>query len=542
MSEATNHLVAAVKAAGRKPLSLSAGALLTGALALSIIFHDGTSRAASVQSPIDDQSVAALTALDRAMEQVAARVEPAVVNVQVTSKGNSEEMSQLQQQGGEDQLPPGFAQFFGPNGPFGGFDGQQGQGNGRRQFRMQPQQPQLERGVGSGVIISPDGYIVTNNHVVDGAVSVKVTLNDRRVMDARVIGTDKLTDLAIIKVDGHNLPSLNWGDSAALRPGQTVLAFGSPFGVFQDSVTRGIVSAVNRQNPYSDDARKPGGYIQTDAAINPGNSGGALVNSHGELIGINTFIISETGSFAGAGFAIPSQMAKSVADQLIAHGKIDHGYLGVGIESVTPANASFFSLKDAAGAIVSNVTPDSPAAHAGLQHGDVITELNGHKVDDSGSLQIAVSQIAPGTTIQLGVVRNGTPMQISVKVGEYHKPGTQLADNSNGGGGNGQANTGKLGLAVDDLDQDARQQLQLSADVKGAAIANVRPGSPADDAGLQPGDVVLEVNRKPIASAEQFVSAIHATPAGKDILLLVRSKGNDSYRVVHPSESAQPGM
>jgi serine protease Do len=539
MSQITNHLVEAVKGAGKKRLSLSAGVLLTGALAVSLIFHDGPVSAASVQSPIDDNSIAALTALDHAMEQVTARVEPAVVNVQVTSRGNAEEISQ---QGGQQQLPPGFAQFFGPDGPFGGLgdgngQGQQGQGQFRR-FQRQQQQP-LERGIGSGVIISPDGYIVTNNHVVDGAINVKVTLNDRRVMDAKVIGTDKLTDLAIIKIDGHDLPCLNWGDSGALHPGQTVLAFGSPFGYFKDSVTRGIVSAVNRQNPYSDDARKPGGYIQTDAAINPGNSGGALVNSHGELVGINTFIISETGSFAGAGFAIPSKMAKTVADQLIAHGKVEHGYLGVSIESVTPANVSFFNLKDASGAIVSQVTPDSPAAHAGLQHGDVITELNGHKVEDSGSLQIAVSEEAPGQTIQLGIIRNGTPMQISVKVGEYHKPGTEVADN--GGGASGQANSGKLGLAVDDLDQDARQQLQLPADVKGAAIANVRPGSPADDAGLQPGDVVVEVNRKPVTSAEQFVTAVHATPAGKDILLLVWSKGNDSYRVVHP-DSSQSGM
>ena len=421
---------------------------------------------------------------------------------------------------------------------------QQGQGNGQRRFRQQQQQPQqLEHGIGSGVIISPDGYIVTNNHVVDGAVSLKVTLNDRRVLDARVIGTDPLTDLAVIKVDATNLPSLNWGDSASLHPGQTVLAFGSPFGYFQDSVTRGIVSAVNRQNPYSDDARKPGGYIQTDAAINPGNSGGALVNAHGELIGINTFIISETGSFAGAGFAIPSQMAKTVADQLIAHGKVEHGYLGVGIENVTPANAGFFNLKDASGAIVSNVTPDSPAAQAGLQHGDVITELNGRKVIDSGALQIAVSEVAPGQTIQLGIVRNGTPMHISVKVGEYHKPGTELAENS--GGASTQANTGKLGLALEniaDLDQDARQQLQLPANVKGAAVSNVRPGSPADDAGLQPGDVILEVNRKPVTTAEQAVTAVHASPAGHDILLLVRSKGSDTYRVLHPTDSTQSGM
>ena len=201
------------------------------------------------------------------------------LNVQVTSKGSEEETAQ---EGQEQQLPPGFAQFFGPNGPFGGAFGQPQQGQGRR---FQQEQRPLEHGVGSGIIISPDGYIVTNNHVVDGAVSVKVTLNDRRVMDAKVIGTDKLTDLAVIKIDGHDLPFLAWGDSSTLRPGQTVLAFGSPFGYFQDSVTRGIVSAVNRQNPYSDDARKPGGYIQTDAAINPGNSGGALVNAHGELVG-----------------------------------------------------------------------------------------------------------------------------------------------------------------------------------------------------------------------------------------------------------------
>jgi serine protease Do len=318
-----------------------------------------------------------------------------------------------------------------------------------------------------------------------------------------------------------------------------VLAFGSPFGYFQDSVTRGIVSAVNRQNPYSDDARKPGGYIQTDAAINPGNSGGALVNAHGELVGINTFIISNSGSFAGAGFAIPSQIAKVTADQLIAHGAVHHGYLGISMNDVTPANASFFNLKDASGAIVAQVTPDSPAAHAGLKSGDVIHELNGKKIADGSALQVAVSQDQPGTTIQLGIIRNGNPMQVGVKVGEYHKSGTEVAEND---GGAKQGNTGKLGLAVDDLDQDARQQLQIPADVKGAAIAQVRPGSPAEDAGLQPGDVVLEVNRKPVASAEQFANVVKATPAGKDILLLVWSKGNDSYRVVHPSSGSQNGM
>jgi serine protease Do len=256
-------------------------------------------------------------------------------------------------------------------------------------------------------------------------------------------------------------------------------------------------------------------------------------------VGINTFIISDSGSFAGAGFAIPSQIAKATAEELIAHGKVEHGYLGISIENVTPANAQFFNLKEATGALVSQVTPDSPAARAGLKSGDVIDQLDGQKVVDSSSLQIAVSQRQPGQKIQLGVIRNGQPMSLSATVGEYHQPGTQVAENEQG---NGSANTGKLGLAVDDLNADARQQLNVPADVHGAAIANVRPGSPAEDAGLQPGDVVLEVNRKPVASAEQFATAVHATPAGKDILLLVWSKGNSSFRVVHPTDGNQNGM
>ena len=538
MLTATNQLVEGVKKMARKPLSVGAGVVLTTALAVSILFHESTGRAADPVTPLNDNSVAALTALDRAVEAVAAHVQPAVVNVQVTSRGSSEDQASVQGNGGEEQLPPGFAQFFGPNGPFGGF-GQPGQGQQGQGRRFQQQQQPLEHGVGSGILVSPDGYIVTNDHVVDGAMNLKVTLDDHRVMDAKVIGVDKLTDLAVIKIDGHNLPYLEWGDSSTLKPGESVLAFGSPFGYFQDSVTRGIVSAVNRQNPYSDDARKPGGYIQTDAAINPGNSGGALVNAHGELVGINTFIISNSGSFAGAGFAIPSQIAKSVADQLIAYGKVDHGYLGISMNDVTPANAGFFNLKDASGAIVAQVTPDSPASRAGIKNGDVIDALNGHKIADGSALQVEVSQEHPGQTIQLGILRNGQPMTVSVTVGEYHKPGTEVASNESGPGG---GNSGKLGLAVDDLSQDVRQQLNLPADVHGAAVANVRPGSPADEAGLQPGDVVVEVNRKPVGSAEQFASAVRATPAGKDILLLVWSKGNDSYRVVHPTDGNQNGM
>ncbi len=301
-------------------------------------------------------------------------------------------------------------------------------------------------------------------------------------------------------------------------------------------MTRGIVSAVNRDNPYKDDARKPGGYIQTDAAINPGNSGGALVNAHGELVGINTFIISNSGSFAGAGFAIPSQIVRSTAEQLIKRGAVHHGYLGISLNDVTPANASFFNLKTATGAIVSQVTPDSPASRAGLKNGDVIDALNGQKIENGSALQVAVSETAPGTTIELGILRNGNPQTLSVKVGEFHKS-TEVASDDNAPG----AQKGKLGLAVAELTPDVRQQLHIPSQVEGVAVENVRPASPADDAGLSPGDVILEVDRKPVSSPQQFVDEAHAIPEGKDMLLLVWSQGNATYRVLHTDGAKQNG-
>ena len=523
MSNATKSLVVrAERYVGAAALS---AAVAIGAVA--VVNHNGVHASAVTASPLDDHSVAALTAMDSAMEAVAARVTPAVVNIAVTSTPSMDEVQQQQGGGGEMQgLPPGLQQFFGPGGPFGGSDG----------GRMQPQQPQLEHGIGSGVIISPDGYIVTNDHVVDGAEDIKVTLDDRRVLTGRVVGVDKLTDLAVVKVNAHDLPAISWGDSSKLEPGQTVLAFGSPFGYFRFSVTRGIVSAVDRPNPYSNDARKPGAYIQTDAAINPGNSGGPLVNAHGELVGINTFIISNSGSFAGAGFAIPSQMAHAISAQLIQHGKVDHGYVGIAMNDVTPDNAKFFNLQDASGAIVAQVTPNSPASHAGLKQGDVITTLNGKGIANSSALQVAVSELAPGTSISLGLLRDGKPATVNVTIGSYSGDHQQLADNDGSEG----SQSGKLGLAVGDLTQDVRQQLQVPDNMQGAVVENVRPASPADDAGLQPGDVILQVNRKPTASANQFVSQVHGDTNDGDLLLLVWSKGNASYRTVHP-DSGQNG-
>ncbi|MBE7158615.1 MAG: Do family serine endopeptidase [Rhodospirillales bacterium] len=514
MFNTTNSLV-------KKAARLGAPVVLSAAVALgavAVVNHNGVLASAVTASPLDDHSVAALTSLDEAMETLAARVTPAVVNIAVTStpSEDAEEGGTAQQQG----IPPQFQQFFGPNGPFGG-----GAGGGR----MQGQQPQLQHGIGSGVIISPDGFIVTNNHVVDGARDIKVTLHDRRILNGKVIGVDKLTDLAVVKVNAHDLPFIAWGDSNKLQPGQTVLAFGSPFGYLKFSVTRGIVSAVDRPDPFAKDAHRPGGFIQTDAAINPGNSGGPLVNSHGEVVGINNMIYTNSGSFEGAGFAIPSQIARNVTQQLIAHGKVDHGFVGIAMNDVTPDNAHFFGLKDASGAIVAQVSPDSPASRAGLKQGDVITSFNGQKVTNGSALQVAVSQVSPGTTVNFGVLRNGQPEAVNVTVGSYSPSGTQIADNQGSGG----PNTGKLGLGVGDLTDQARQELQVPSSVHGAVIEQVRPASPADDAGLEPGDVILEVNRKPTDSANQFVSAVHGTAQG-DLLLLVWSKGNASYRTLHP--------
>jgi len=509
MNQATNQLVAAAR-------RFAAPAAVVGAFALGAALFVGRGNVHAA-SAIDDNSVSALTSLDRAMEAVASRVTPAVVNVAVTSRVNGEEGGAAGMMKG---LPPGLQQFFGPMQP-------------------QPSQPQIEHGVGSGIIISPDGYIVTNDHVVDGATNIKVTLNDRRILNGKVIGVDKLNDIAVIKVSATNLPSIAWGDSTKLQPGQTVLAFGSPFGYFQFSVTRGIVSAVNRPNPYSDDPRKPGNFIQTDAAINPGNSGGALVNAHGELIGINTFIITNNGSFAGAGFAIPSQIVRASADQLIKNGKVEHGYLGISMNDVTPENAHFFNLEDASGALVAQVTPDSPASRGGLQQGDVITQVNGEKIPNGSALQVAVSEMAPGTNISLGVIRNGKPQTLKLTVGQFHG-NSEVASNDGQGDGDG-AKTGKLGLAVSNLTADERQQINAPDQVHGVVVQSVRPASPAEDAGIQPGDVIMEVNRKPAESAAQFSSEVHNNQSGKDLLLLIWSKGNASYRTIHPADDEPKG-
>ncbi|HEY6767479.1 MAG TPA: Do family serine endopeptidase [Candidatus Sulfotelmatobacter sp.] len=468
---------------------------------------------------LDDNSVDALLSLDRAMEALAARVTPATVNVTVVSKKSEASSPTDDAENDGDNDPNGLQQFFGPFGKqFGRQFGQQ----------MRPQ-PRIEHGLGSGVIISPDGYIVTNNHVIDGAMDIRVTMTDRRILPAKLIGADPLTDLAVIKVEGNNLPNVPLGDSTALHPGQTVLAFGNPLG-FRFTVTRGIVSALNRPNPFAADRRSPGEFIQTDAAINPGNSGGPLVNAHGEVVGINTFLISETGGFSGMGFAIPTQIVRPTVDTLIKYGKVNHGYIGIGISDVTPEEAKFFKVNNASGAVVTQVEANSPGAKAGLKVGDVITELNGKAVSDAGALQVEVGQHQPGSVLHLKALREGKSLELPVTL-ESMARGDH--DNERADAGHGKPRWG-LGLA--DLTPDVRQQLQAGDDVKGAVIQQVMPGSPADNAGLQRGEVITEVNRNPVHSAADVQKALADVAKDGDVMVLVWTNAGSTFRVLHPSQ------
>src|SRR5215472_5796683 len=469
--------------------------------------------AAPSAAPLDSDSVGELLALDKAMETLAARVTPGVVNVMVTSRAKQEATDR--------EAPDDMQRFFGGSGPFGQFGPS-----------MRQQQPQIEHGMGSGVVISPEGYIVTNNHVVDGAVDIRVRTSNGRVLKAKLIGTDPLTDLAVVKVNATDLTSVPWGDSKEVRPGQTVLAFGNPYG-FRFTVTRGIVSAVNRSNPDPTNPSKPGEFIQTDAAINPGNSGGPLVDARGEVVGINTFLVSPSGTFSGMGFAIPSQIVRPTVEALIRDGKVSHGHIGIGIADVTPENAKFFGDSAAKGGVVTQVEPGSPGAKAGLQIGDVITELNGHKVDDAGELQVLIGQQKPGTKVELTVLRDGKSMNIPVTLEEL---GKRSSDDESASG----ESSGKMhwGIGIASLTPDIREQLQVPSEVHGAVVEQVQPGSSADNAGLQQGDIILEVNRHPVQSVSDVQQALSNVPKGQDALILVWSNGGNTFRVLHSPEGA----
>jgi serine protease Do len=403
---------------------------------------------------------------------------------------------------------PFFQQFFG------------------EQFQGAPRQ-EREQGLGSGVIISAGGYILTNNHVIDKATEIKVILPDKRQFPGKLVGTDPKTDVAVVKISATGLPTVTLGDSSKLQVGDYAFAIGNPFGV-GETATMGIISATGRNGLDIEDYED---FIQTDAAINPGNSGGALLNARGEVIGINTAILSggQGGGNQGIGFAIPINMAKYVMDQILKHGKVIRGYIGVGIQEVTPDLAKAFNVPAEKGALVGNVEANSPGGKAGLQRGDVITELNGQPVDGPNDLRLKVGSMAPGTAVQLKVLRSGESRDVTLTLGEAPS-GKGTAKNAEGSA----ENSPMKGVQVDELSNDIRQQLGLGPDVKGVVVTEVPDGSPASESGLQRGDVIEQVNRHPVNSVGDYERLVRE--AGAQALVLLINRGGNTTFVVVQSE------
>lgn len=380
--------------------------------------------------------------------------------------------------------------------------------------------------LGSGVIVSADGSILTNNHVVEGASEITVTLADRREFRAKLVGADPLSDVAVLKIDATGLPTLPLGDSSKVQVGDVVLAIGDPFGLGQ-TVTMGIVSATGRGGlgieAYED-------FIQTDASINPGNSGGALINARGELIGINTAILSETGGNQGIGFAIPIYMAREIREQIVTKGKVTRGFLGIVPQEITPSLARAFGLKDTRGVAVAEVEPTSPAAKAGIQTGDIITTLNGKPVEDVNTFRLGVSRTPPGTSVRLGLNRQGNPQYATVTLAELP---VQRGESDRGTPGRNPRGGSLEGVSVETLSPQIARQLELPADTKGVIAVQIDPASAAAEAGLQRGDVILHVNRVPVSNADEFEREVRRA-GNRAVLLLVNRGGTNTFVAVEP--------
>lgn len=442
---------------------------------------------------------------------VVERTSPAVVRIEAEHKEKASPHSQF----------PGGDDFF-------------------RQFQMpvpqQNQRPQIERGLGSGVVVEANGTILTNNHVVEDADKITVQMSDNKSYQAKVVGTDKPSDLAVIKIEGENLPFLNLGNSDNVRVGDIVLAIGNPLGIGQ-SVTAGIISAKGRRTGLSDGSYED--FLQTDAPINRGNSGGALVNLNGELIGINSQILSPGGASGGnigIAFSIPSNMAKSVMDQLLKDGKVHRGMLGIGIQNLTDETAEQFQSKGNSGVLVNSVKPGSAADNAGVKRGDIITAINGEKIEDNNILRNKVAGTLPGTDIKLTVMRDGKELELTAKLNEFSNSELKKSGQSQGddeSDAEPQNQSGKLGLNLQPVTPQIAKQLGLESDSEGLVVTEVDPNGPAAEAGIDRGDLILEMNRKPVNSLADVKSAL-SSETGKSILLLVSRKGQTIYMTVKP--------
>jgi serine protease Do len=438
--------------------------------------------------------------------EVAKAVTPAVVNIATTRINRVPEGHSF---GPFDD--PFFRRFFGDE-----------------LFRRRFEAPQdrRERSLGSGVIADPKGYIITNNHVVSKADEIRVLLSDKRELKAKVVGTDPKTDIAVIQVEARDLPTIPWADSDRLQVGEYVLAIGNPFGLNQ-TVTMGIVSAVGRANvgiaEYED-------FIQTDAAINPGNSGGALVNPRGELIGINTAIFSQSGGYMGIGFAVPSNMVRSVMEQLIKAGKVVRGYLGVSIQELTQDLAKQFGVSETKGVLISDVLADSPARRARLERGDVIIEFDGRTVENPTQFRNLVAQTPIGKKAHIRLIRNGQIKELDVTIAE--QPKTMAQAESPGDGNEEARSSGAFaGLDVRELTPELARRLDGQ---RGVVVARVAEGSPAGEAGVQVGDVITEVNRKPIVTLRDFQNVTDKLSSKDPALVLVHRNGRNLYLTVQP--------
>ncbi len=460
-------------------------------------FHENEQRAESAnvseKPAISQDAVDFLSKTGSAMAEIAEAVKPAVVNI---STVRTEKISDRPSSPFYDD--PFFRRFFGD------------------QFSHNERQKERKSAsLGSGVIVSHDGYILTNNHVIKNADKIKVRLSDKKEHFGTVIGSDPQTDLAVIKIEAENLSTIPIGNSDALRVGELVLAVGNPYGLSQ-TITMGIVSAVGRANVGIADYED---FIQTDAAINPGNSGGALVNVRGELVGVNTAIFSTSGGYQGIGFAIPSNMSKVVMDNLIDKGKVIRGWLGVSIQAITPELAGQFKLEKDYGTLVADVVDGGPAKKAGLMRGDVITEFGGRQVDEPYNLRNMVASMPPGTEVEMKVIRDGEVKTLTVTIGEL--PSDEEASPR-------EFQNAFKGVSVQSLTPDIYRQLNLPEKMRGVVVTNVEGGSPSENR-LLPGDVILEINRRAISSIEDYEATVSKIKPDMDLLLLVFRRGSTVF-------------
>jgi serine protease Do len=438
---------------------------------------------------------------------VAKKVLPAVVNIA------SSKIVRTPEQGSPFFSDPFFRRFFGDE-----FS---------QQFRMPREQ--RERSLGSGVIVNADGYVLTNNHVVAGAEEIKIFLGDKREFKGRIVGTDSKTDIAVVRIEAKGLPTVALGDSSKTQVGDFALAVGNPFGLGQ-TVTMGIIGATGRAGLGIEDYED---FIQTDAAVNPGNSGGALVNVRGELIGINAAIVAGTGGGnQGVGFAVPVNMAHSVMEEILKHGKVIRGWIGISIQLVTPDIAQAFGLTgEPRGGLVADVTKNSPAERSGVSKGDIVLGLNGAQIGDSQGLRLKIGMLAPGTIVKLKLLSKRQEREVTVTLAESPAPSGEQA-----GAREQTVPRQSLGLSVDQLSPQIARQLDLPPDTRGIVVTEVAPDGRAEEGGLERGDVIQEVDRKPVATLDQFHRAIREA-GNKAILLLIDRSGIHLYAVIPAREA-----